>query len=217
MAAWWQSVETALQNLNGKAQLKRLYEEVRSVRTTAGLSTPTSLNAIVRKELEYNSSDSSNWQGRRDLFFSVDGLGAGVWGLRKLIEATPSAVDLTTSDNNLETERVETSVYRILRDTPLARKLKLVHQNKCQICGETIRLSDGREYSEAHHIMPLGNPHNGPDISTNIIILCPNHHVILDYGAMTLDPKKIVSTLGHRIGEPYIQYHNEFVCGAKKP
>jgi predicted restriction endonuclease len=42
------------------------------------------------------------------------------------------------------------------------------------VCGETIPLADGLRYAEAHHIQPFGAPHNGPDISENVICLCPN-------------------------------------------
>jgi predicted restriction endonuclease len=56
-------------------------------------------------------------------------------------------------------ERVETTAYRILRDTDLARQIKALHEYRCQICGHTIRLPDGSFYAEAHHIQPLGAPH----------------------------------------------------------
>ncbi|WP_052166473.1 winged helix-turn-helix domain-containing protein [Methylobacter tundripaludum] len=107
--------------------------------------------------------------------------------------------------------RVETTTYRVLRDTPLARQLKLLHENKCQLCGKIILLRAGVQYSEAHHIMPLGAPHNGPDIAENIIVLCPNHHVECDYGAINLYIEKITSVPGHRVSEKYVEYHNRVI------
>ena len=55
---------------------------------------------------------------KKDLFYSVNGLGEGTWALRNeegLIEAT----DITTPP-----EKIKTEVYRILRDTSLTRDLK---------------------------------------------------------------------------------------------
>ena len=36
----------------------------------------------VRGTLELNSSDSRAFNGHRDWFYSVEGIGQGVWGLR---------------------------------------------------------------------------------------------------------------------------------------
>lgn len=105
-------------------------------------------------------------------------------------------------------ERIENSVYRILRDTPLARQLKELHNNKCQICSESVRISDSKSYSEAHHIKPLGGIHRGPDIKENIVVLCPSHHVQCDYGAIELSLDQLRSIPGHRISLEFIEYHN---------
>lgn len=125
--------------------------------------------------------------------------------LNPLPEETSSAVDIETP------ERVETTVYRVLRDTPLARNLKDLHRNECQICGKAINISDTKSYSEAHHIKPLGGSHRGPDIKENIIVLCPDHHVQCDYGAIRLDLEAIRSIPGHRISLEFIQYHNKCI------
>jgi|SRR5581483_7982162 len=121
---------------------------------------------------------------------------------------TPQAADLNEPP---ETIRTLCATYRILRDTQLARRIKLLHKNTCQICGCAILLPKGQTYAEAHHIKPLGKPHNGPDVAENIICVCPNHHVELDYGAIRLDQTKLRIQPGHRIGDEYIDYHNEFI------
>jgi len=121
---------------------------------------------------------------------------------------TPIAADLEELE---ETKRTKTEVYRILRDTLLARTLKEMHQNQCQICGESLQLFDGTAYSEAHHIKPLGKPHNGPDIAANILVLCPNHHVLCDYGALRLDSDELHAHPHHSIGEQFVNYHNQAI------
>jgi predicted restriction endonuclease len=56
-------------------------------------------------------------------------------------------------------------------------------------CGKTvvIGLDPERRYSEAAHIKPLGNPHDGPDKAGNLLVLCPNHHLQLDRGVISLE------------------------------
>jgi len=62
--------------------------------------------------------------------------------------------------------RVLTTTSRIIRDTEISRRVKSLHGYKCQIltCEQFILLPDGARYAEGHHIQPLGEPHNGPDI-----------------------------------------------------
>jgi len=79
---WRDDVRRALEALGGAAHLTAIYDKVRELRRTAGRRLPPSSDAIVRRELEYNSSDSESFTGRFDWFKSVDGIGAGVWSLR---------------------------------------------------------------------------------------------------------------------------------------
>lgn len=101
------------------------------------------------------------------------------------------------------------TIQRPDRDVPLVRALKSLYEDRCQICGEVLVLPGGRRYSEAHHIRPLGRPHCGPDSSKNLMIVCPNHHVLLDYGAIALDASAILLHPAHQLGREFLQYHNE--------
>jgi HNH endonuclease len=109
-------------------------------------------------------------------------------------------------------ERRETIVQRIIRDTETARALKLRYQNQCQICGFAVPLWDGLTYAEAHHIRPLGHPHNGPDSPSNMIILCPNHHAQCDLGALKLDIESLRRLPDHVIDTEHVQYHNTIIA-----
>jgi hypothetical protein len=81
-ALWRQDVRDGLRLLGGSGHLKEIYEAVRSIRRKHGRSVPQNLEAVVRRELEYNSSDASVFQGKRDWFRSVEGIGSGLWALR---------------------------------------------------------------------------------------------------------------------------------------
>ncbi|WP_369333903.1 HNH endonuclease [Bacillus thuringiensis] len=57
------------------------------------------------------------------------------------------------------------------------------------MCREKIETGLNQFATEVHHIKPLGL-YNGPHIKENMIILCPNHHVMFDKGAITIDLSK---------------------------
>lgn len=209
MATWSEDIELALSNLGGIATLSDIYEEVRNLRPEPH---PKSFEPTIRGAIERNSSDSRAFSSGKDLFFSVHGLGAGIWGLRKNLGKTPVASDIGQQGTEFPV-RTEQTTYRILRDTELARKIKLLHENTCQLCATEIVLS-GKLYAEAHHLKPLGAPHFGPDTPDNIIVVCPNCHVVLDYFGKPLLASEIKSVSGHVIGEEYILYHNSHVQSA---
>ena len=81
--------------------------------------------------------------------------------------------------------RVSSNVLRVVRDTALGPHVKSLYAYRCQVCG--IRLEcEGGPYAEAAHVRPLGRPHDGPDELSNVLCLCPNHHVLFDNGAFSI-------------------------------
>lgn len=118
---------------------------------------------------------------------------------------TPAAIDA----GDVPSDRIPTITYRILRDTELARRVKLLHSYRCQICDHTIELPNGSLYAEAHHIRPLGGRHTGPDQIENILCLCPNHHAEMDYGARELSLSILRTVPEHPIDPSFIEYHNK--------
>jgi hypothetical protein len=205
---WLQSVEGALSNLGGVSSLREIYAEVLRLRLSNGESVPPSIEAVIRKELEYNSSDSSVGTSGRDLFYSVDGIGNGVWGLRSELPSEPVAADINGPDENSGSTTRIIAVNRIVRDTAMTRKVKALHHSTCQLCGNAVKLPDGSNYAEAHHIIPIGSPHNGPDRPNNIVVVCPNHHAMLDFGCIRLDLSDLSLAKGHTIASASVDYHN---------
>lgn len=107
-------------------------------------------------------------------------------------------------------ERKTTETTRVIRDTKISKGLKKLYNNRCQICGTVIELFN-RDYSETHHLRPLGSEHEGPDIKQNIIVVCPNHHAQLDYRALGIKPStlEIVHRNGQKLGKLRVRKKHE--------
>lgn len=117
-------------------------------------------------------------------------------------------------------EYATTTVTRRIRDSAMSRELKALYDFECQVCGVAVPGDDGRLYAEGAHVRPLGRPHLGHDIKTNLLCLCPNHHTQLDIGGLfvTDDFVAIEAANGnpiaelrwrhsHRVSVDNFQYH----------
>ncbi|MFI2350228.1 YDG/SRA domain-containing protein [Streptomyces sp. NPDC019443] len=135
---------------------------------------------------------------------------------------TPLPVDPPPIGGNSKPERRKTEVQRIVRSTARANWVKRAHGHTCQICGLRIETPTGA-YSEAAHIRPLGQPHEGPDEPDNILCLCPNHHVEFDFGMLTIcsDMTVVRNSSGertslrtvpeHEISDVHLDYHRRHI------
>ncbi|MFF9177766.1 HNH endonuclease [Streptomyces sp. NPDC014793] len=118
----------------------------------------------------------------------------------------------------------------IVRDEALARKVKELEGDRCQICGTTLRHLN-RPYSEAAHIRGLGRPHHGPDELQNLLCLCANCHVLFDGLEIYVDPDGLVRGTRasrephplrrdprHPVDEAHLGYHRGLChVNARKP
>lgn len=134
----------------------------------------------------------------------------------------PSAdVDDTESAESEPPARTETTIQRLVRSTAVANRVKRIHKYRCQICGIQLTTPAG-PYAEAAHIRALGKPHNGPDVASNILCLCPNDHLLFDTGAIYVDADGVVRQTqtaaklgnlqlvdGHTVDWAQLAYHRE--------
>jgi hypothetical protein len=123
-------------------------------------------------------------------------------------QATSPIVIADDLDEDELAPRVKGEVSRIVRDTRIVREVKALHDHTCQICGLRLELSPGVFYSEAHHLKPLGKPHRGPDKKANVVCVCPNCHVKLDFHAVRIAPAKLRTETGHSVAQRFIDHHN---------
>lgn len=104
---------------------------------------------------------------------------------------------------------------RLIRETKLVKEIKSMYKNICQVCKKTLKTPLG-EYSEGAHIIPIGAPSHGPDTISNILCLCPNHHVLFDTFSFTILqdgtlqglPGKIKFHEGHNVSKESLKWHN---------
>lgn len=122
--------------------------------------------------------------------------------------------------------RIPVTINRVIRDTTKAKKLKEMYNYKCQVCGERIEILEEVFYAEAHHIKPLGKNHDGFDEEDNMIILCPNHHAMFDFGIPYFKSDQLIRIGNkeiklqvintHKINQVNIRYYNEKIHGKAK-
>jgi putative restriction endonuclease len=111
-------------------------------------------------------------------------------------------------------ERRLTTTLRLVRDTALTREVKRLYDYHCQVCQARLLGAVG-PYAEAAHIRPLGAPHHGPDALSNVLCLCPNHHVLFDLGAWAVAADyRLLSLNGqlqlhprHWVAAEHLAYH----------
>lgn len=78
MASWAEDIDTALGKLGGSGTLDSIYAEIAKIRPNM----PKTWKAIVRRRIQDQSSDSEGYKGIHDRYYSVGGLGGGVWATR---------------------------------------------------------------------------------------------------------------------------------------
>jgi putative restriction endonuclease len=116
-------------------------------------------------------------------------------------DAIEEEVDAARSMGTEAVARRITTHYRLVRNSAVPERVKALYDYSCQICGIRIETSFG-PYSEGAHLVPLGGVAAGPDATENLLCLCPNHHVMLDHGAIYLTDDWIVRDRhGHPLGQ----------------
>jgi putative restriction endonuclease len=183
---WLEEIVEVMEELGGHGYYKDIYEKILERNNMDGLKTPN-WKATIRREVESASSDSKAYMGVRDVFYSVDGIGEGHWGLRIF---TPSGnnVDMTEDDASFKEGKKSLrehicrernpKVIKIAKDNFIVKHGKLY----CEACG--FRFTDKYdlidEFIEGHHIIPISElPEDTETKPEDIIMLCSNCHRVI--------------------------------------
>lgn len=81
-STWRDDTHSALKLLRTPSPLSAIYKAVTDLRASSGRSTPPSSDAIIRRTLEENCSETESYKGIFDLFRMPSGKGSGIWSLK---------------------------------------------------------------------------------------------------------------------------------------
>jgi len=81
------------------------------------------------------------------------------------------------------------TVDEFVRNQSLADTLKSYYNSRCQVCGRDFQPDYGVSLADTHHIQYLSR--GGPDISENIVVVCPNHHRVIHTTNAHFDRKSL--------------------------
>lgn len=85
------------------------------------------------------------------------------------------------SSQNMSSKTKESIRTIRIRNFKAVKKLKALYDNQCQVSGKkyAFKKINGKYYSEAHHLIPLGK--GGADSAYNMVILSPLIHRMMHY------------------------------------
>ena len=183
--SWLSDIVQAYNQLGGIAKYSDVYALVKKVRLARGASWTMASEEAIRKEVEVNSPDSGNFMGRRRVFYSVKGLGKGVWGLLPEYDSTTQNAEKSETIlevaylEGLEGILRETHYLRGSRDRHLVESRKLRDDFRCQACGYRKNVGAEKYIIDVHHLNPIGSVSDIKLTSVDdLICLCPNCHRI---------------------------------------
>lgn len=181
----FETVAEALRSLGGQARPVEIAQEIR--RLFPGPHTNHLLQS-VRARIQECSSDSHHWRGKRDLFYSVHGIGGGVWGLRDMDPLNPANRDGFSDAAETYMAAEGTAVLRthLRRERSkflVERFKKQLRTLACSVCDFDFaeRYGElGHGFIEAHHRIPVAQLEPGAKTRLeDLAAVCSNCHRML--------------------------------------
>ncbi len=214
---WIEDIKEAFNSLGREASLKEIYSEVKKIRKNINLN--QDWQAIVRREIGENSSDTKYWKKKSDLFYNVYGLGEGYWGLRsfandpKIIKNYKKQFEKKVNNNlklsaaelkkrankSLKVKVKNTQTKYFNRDDYVEAYVKKIAKGKCDLCEKNApfkKKKTNEPYLECHHVKWLSK--GGKDIIENAVALCPNCHRKMHSLSLNKDIKKLFEKINTR-------------------
>lgn len=123
--------------------------------------------------------------------------------------------------------RIQRTVNLVERDPAPVAYVKALYDHRCQVCGIRLESPTGA-FCEAAHIRPLGSDHKGIDDSSNILVLCPNHHQLFDRGGIRVTDRwdvvdvvnrkkigKLLRVTAHAIDKDALAYRRKLISAKR--
>jgi len=182
-------VIAALRMLGGQGTLKDIYNAIIERDKLPAIATNPNWQAQVRKQLQRDSSDSKLNESGKDLFYSVNGLYGGIWGIRdNSILDTEETYDFIAKGEFQDSPTIEgiqkTVTVNIFERNRLLRKQCInIYGTNCVICDFNFAYKYGIRgdgFIEVHHIVPLSEiRHSYIANPTDLRPVCSNCHSII--------------------------------------
>lgn len=188
MTAWGDDILEAMENIGGPANYEKIYGQVKKVRLGNHRSWPKNAEAIIRREIQQASSDSSSWKGQKDDYFSVAGLGQGIWSIRDATKIRITSKDSFNFEglyvSGLEGVVFEASYLKRSRNRSLVAECRERDREVCQTCHTKPMGRNKVTVIEVHHLNPLlsADSHGLMTKLKDLVCLCPTCHRIAHTG-----------------------------------
>ncbi|QNL44546.1 HNH endonuclease [Oscillibacter hominis] len=199
--SWLEEVIDALHELGDQAHYNKIFQRIQD-RGIMNFEENKTWTAAVRSTIERSSSDSKAFTGKEDIFYSAQGKGKGVWGIREPYrprENRPMTKDVLDKKYRIDEHRAKALSDAQLKKKALSKETKhpksrIASTNTyernafvseyakrrakgvCQLCAKEAPFMDkaGSPYLETHHVVWLSK--GGGDTIDNTVALCPNCH-----------------------------------------
>jgi len=154
----------ALRILGGQGKLNDIYQVIEDRNILPAITTNVNWRAQVRKQLQRDSSDTKLNESGKDIFYSVNGLHEGVWGIRELSLLDSDETYDFYSNGEFNDKTLREGANKIITVNAYERNRKLRQKCieyfglNCIICSfnfEQLYGFRGYGFIEVHHIVPL--------------------------------------------------------------
>ncbi len=114
---------------------------------------------------------------------------------QEAIDCIKTGSGLASVENYLqdETPQIRERISRQIERGQIGSMIKEKRSGRCQICEALGRDpvsfidSNGRNFAEAHHVIPVHRLERGSLAACNIMVLCPNHHRQAHFGRFLIE------------------------------
>ncbi|MEP0265218.1 HNH endonuclease [Dokdonia sp.] len=186
MSSWKDDIIKAFNLIGGEGHYSDIYDAVEQIRPKEKLT--KTWKASVRGTIERFSKDSKVYGGNEDLFFTVDGLGNGIWGYNDYI-SYGKTIDLTEDDSGFPEGKKKLRQHILRERNPKIIRLakqKFLEINKklfCEVCEfnfESKYGDIGIDFIEGHHSRPISEMKKDEKTKIeDIVMVCSNCHKML--------------------------------------
>ncbi|PEN40858.1 restriction endonuclease [Bacillus toyonensis] len=188
---WLDEIIDVMKDLGGHGTISDITDRIYE-RDIMDFNANSKVREKVRGTIYDHSSDATFFKGevggKKDILYSVDGLGKGHWGLRDF-EPTEENVDITEDDMGFEEGKKKLKQHIVRERNPQVIKLakqrfKEEHGRLfCEVCdfdffekyGEL-----GEDFIEGHHTIPVSELEEKQKTKVeDIALVCSNCHKML--------------------------------------